>query len=268
MSAIARVGIPFLIIGLIIGTGIGLIMPGLMTPISPGQGIVDQIRAAGKIIIGTSSGWPPFEMYNTSSGEFYGFDIDLCELVAKHLNVTIEWRDLNFDLLIGSLTAGSIHMIAAAMFITPERLEQVAFSIPYIRTSEIVVVKSNSTLTIENLTELEGYTVGVQTGTAEDYEIQDLIDAGYDIIIQRYTDPAVLFAALDAGTIDVAYVDEPVFKLYSTLYLLKVIFTVPAPPTALAVRKTDTDLLSVVNTVILNAYASGELDALIEKWFG
>ncbi len=268
MSTGTRVGVPFLVVGLLIGLGIGLVVPPLIQPPAQTMGIVDQIVRDGKIIIGTSSGWPPFEMYNSSSGEFYGFDIDLCEMIAQYLNVTIEWKDLEFGVLIDSLKGGSIHMIAAAMFITPERLEQVAFSVPYIRTNEIVVVKSGSALTINNLTDLEGHTVGVQTGTAEDYELQDLVDRGYNIIIQRFTDPAVLFSALNAGTIDAAYVDEPVFDLYSSLYSLKIIYTVPAPPIGLAVRQSDTDLLLVVNTVISRAYASGDLDALVAKWFG
>ncbi len=63
-------------------------------------------------------------------------------MIADHLGVTVTWNDMDFDALIGACTAGTIDMIAAAMFVTPVRAAQLAHSVPYIRTNEVVVVKS------------------------------------------------------------------------------------------------------------------------------
>lgn len=256
----------YLVIGLVIGFGIGFMTPSLMPPAQ--STLVAEIQARGTIIVGTSSGWPPFEMYNSTTSEFYGFDIDLCDMIADHLGVTVEWVDMDFDALVGACTGGTIDMIAAAMFVTPERAEVLAHSVSYIRVNEIVVVSENSTLEIADLEDLEGLDVGVQTGTAEDYEISDLIDAGTNILIHRYARPETLFADLDSGALDAVYVDEPVLALYSSLYSLRSIFTLSAPPTALFCRWENPDLLAAMNTVILNAYDDGSLDALVEEWFG
>ncbi|MFW9830442.1 MAG: transporter substrate-binding domain-containing protein [Candidatus Thorarchaeota archaeon] len=256
-----------LIIGIVVGFSVGWFAPALLPPAQP-PSLVAQIQARGTLIVGTSSDWPPFEIYNTTTDQYEGFDIDLCEMIADYLGVTVTWSDMDFDSLVGACVAGQIDMIAAAMFVTPERALQLAHSVPYIRTNEVVVVKGNSTLTISDLEDLEGYDVGVQSGTVEDIELTELVDSGVGINLIRYARADIMLADLDGGGLDATYVDEPVFTVYSAIYSLKTIFTVPARPTALFCRWENPDLMQAINTVILDAFADGSLDALIAQWFG
>lgn len=256
-----------LIIGIVVGFSVGWFAPALLPPVQP-PSLVAQIQARGTLIVGTSSDYPPFEIYNTTTDQYEGFDIDLSDMIAAYLGVTVTWSDMDFDSLILACQSGTIDMIAAAMFVTPSRAEQLAHSVPYIRTNEVVVVKGNSTLTITDLEDLEGYDVGVQTGTVEDDELTTLVDDGVAINIIRYARADIMMADLEVGGIDATYIDEPVFTVYSKVYGLKTIFTVPAPPTALFCRWENPDLMQAMNTVILNAFADGTLDALIDTWFG
>ncbi len=257
-----------MIVGLVIGLGVGYAIPTLLIPPGETTDLLDTIQSRGYMVVGTSSGWPPFEMVNSTTQELYGFDIDLCELIASELGVEIQWSDMDFDALVGAAQTGTVDLLAAAMFITPERADVLDHSIWYIRTNQIVVVTGDSTLEIESLEDLEGYTVGVQTGTVEDDELTDLVSEGVGITIQRYPRPDTLFADLDGGTLDAVYVDEPVITVYSKAYSLKSIFTVPAPPTALFMRKGNPEFRNAVNDVIAEAFADGSLDEMIEKWFG
>ncbi len=257
-----------LIVGIVIGLGAGYVVFPATTPTQQQAGLVEQIQQRGYIIVGTSTPWMPFEFYNETSGQYEGFDIDLVNLIAQYLNVTVQWSDMGFDALVGACKAGTVDMLAAAMFITTERAQELAYSIPYIRTNEVVVVAGSSTLAINNLTDLEGYTVGVQTGTVEDEELSDLVSGGTGITLQRYTKVDLMFQDLIAGTLDAVYVDEPVLTVYQKVYSLKNIFTVPAPPTAFYCRYDSPDLLEAINTVLINAYADGTLDTLVAKWFG
>lgn len=259
-----------LIVGVIVGFSAGIITPALLPrpPETPPVNWVLVIQQRGTLIVGTDAPWPPFEFYNITSSRYEGFDIDLCALIADYLNVTLEIQDIDFETLIGACKAGTIDMIAAAMFVTPDRAEELAHSVPYIRTNEVVVVKSGSVLAITNLTQLAGHKVGVQTGTVEDEELTYWIDSGYAIILTRYPKADVMMAALEAGTEEAVYIDEPVFTVYSKVYALKTIYTVPAPPTALFCRWETPELMTVINTVILNGFSDGSLDALIAKWFG
>ncbi|MHA2145779.1 MAG: transporter substrate-binding domain-containing protein [Candidatus Thorarchaeota archaeon] len=68
----------FLIIGIIVGFGVGFLTPNLVAPADD----YDVIQARGTIIVGTNTNWPPFEIYNTTTDQLEGFDIDLANLVA------------------------------------------------------------------------------------------------------------------------------------------------------------------------------------------
>ena len=250
-----------LIVGIIIGFGIGYFAPSLVA-----SDDYDVIKARGSIIVGTNTNWPPFEIFNTTSNQVEGFDIDLAELVADYLNVTTQWIDMDFDNLIGACQAGTIDMIASATFITAARCAVLQPLTWYIRTNEVVVTMANSTLVIDELEDLVGKNVGVQTGTVEDEELSDI--TGMEATLTRYPVVETMFQALSTGTLDAIYVDEPIVGLYSTVYSVKIIFTVTAPPTAFYIRYGSDRLSAAINSAIAEAFADGTLDALIAKWFG
>ncbi|MFX1561052.1 MAG: ABC transporter substrate-binding protein [Promethearchaeota archaeon] len=252
----------FLVIGIVIGFGIGYFTPTLIAPIDD----YDMIQNRGTIIVGTNTNWPPFEIFNTTTNEIEGFDIDLANVVADYLGVTTEWIDMDFDNLVGACQAGTIDMIASATFITAERLEVLQSLTWYIRTNEVIVTMANSTLTIDELADLVGQNVGVQTGTVEDLELTDI--TGMEATLTRYPVVETMFTALEAGTLDAIYVDEPILDLYSQTFDVKTIFTVLAPPTAFYIRYGSDRLAAACNAAIAEAYADGTVDELIAKWFG
>jgi ABC-type amino acid transport substrate-binding protein len=252
----------FLIIGIVVGFGIGYLVPNLTTPTDD----YDVIQARGTIIVGTNTNWPPFEMYNTTTDTLTGFDIDLANLVADYLGVTTEWIDMDFDNLIGACQAGTVDMIASATFITAARLDVLQSLTWYIRTNEVVVTKSDSVLVITDLEDLVGQNVGVQTGTVEDEELSAI--TGMEATLTRYPVVETMFAALDAGTLDAVYVDEPIVGLFSATYSIKIIFTVTAPPTAFYIRYGSDRLAAACNAAIAEGFADGTIDAMIAEWFG
>jgi ABC-type amino acid transport substrate-binding protein len=250
-----------MVICLVVGGLGGWLIPTFLGA-QPRVSLLNEIKTRGYMVVGTSSDWPPFEIFNVTTDELEGFDIDLCELIADYLNVTIQWQDMSFDLLVEACDKGSVDLIAAALFITEDRLEVLAPSVPYIRTNEVVIVKESSSITISDLDDLASYDIGVQTGTAEQYELDDL-----SITYTDYPRADLLIQALVNDVIEVAFVDEPVFTVWSKTFDLKSIFTVLAEPTALFTRLGQPEFLQAINTVIVNAYKDGTLDALIEKWF-
>ena len=206
-------------------------------------------------------------MINTTTSELVGFDIDIVDMIADYLNVTIAWIDMDFDILFSSCQAGTIDMLAAATYLTPERAEVLAPSIPYIYTNSCFVARSDSLLVIANLTELEGYDVGVFTGSYEDEVISDLIGTGYSINLYRYPLASTLFADLESGNLDAVYVELPRYIVYNGTYSLKLLLSINTPPTVLYCQQEATGLLEVIDLVISAAKDDGRLDELIAKWF-
>jgi len=254
--------ISFLVIGLIVGFGIGFLMPSLVAPADD----YDMIQARGTIIVGTNTNWPPFEIFNTTSNQLEGFDIDLAEYVADALGVTVEWIDMEFDNLVGACQTGTIDMIASATFITAERCAVLQPLTWYIRTNEVIVTNSTWDPGITDLEDLVGFNVGVQTGTVEDEELSAI--TGMEATLTRYPVVETMFQALADGTLDAVYVDEPIVGLYSSVYSIAIRFTVTAPPTAFYIRYGSDRLAGAINSAIADGFADGTIDAMIAKWFG
>ncbi|TXT56194.1 MAG: Glutamine-binding periplasmic protein [Promethearchaeota archaeon] len=224
--------------------------------------LVDQIKSRGYLNVGTSADYPPFEDYNTTTGEYYGFDIDIAKLIADELGVELQIQDMDFDSLIGACSAGTIDMIAAAMTDTAERREQLLPSVTYVTVTQVVIVKESSTLEIEELSDLQGKAVGCQTGTVMQNELED---AG--VTPTTYARADLLIQALVAGDIDAAYVDGPIYTAYADTEDIKVIYSTPSEDLALWCRKSTPDLMYVINGVIFDGYQEGTIQELLLKWF-
>ena len=91
---------------------------------------MEEIQEKGVLTMMTATGFPPFESLG-EDGKPAGVDIDLAQLVADELGVELEVLDMDFNLLIESLKSGKGQLIAAGMTATPERAEQIDFSITY-----------------------------------------------------------------------------------------------------------------------------------------
>lgn len=89
--------------------------------------------------LGTDAQFAPFE-YITEK-EYEGFDITLSEYIAQKENARLQIMDLAFTHLIEALKADEIDFIAAAMSVTPERQNEVDFSIPYFSSELVILIK-------------------------------------------------------------------------------------------------------------------------------
>jgi polar amino acid transport system substrate-binding protein len=155
------------IIAIIVGIGLGILGGWFIpSPITETRTpLLDQIIARGELIVGTSADYPPFENKTFPGGVIIGFDIDVSEMIADEIGVSLEMVDIPFDSLVAACGAGTIDMIAAAMTYTEDRAESLAASITYVTVSQTVIAKNNSGYTITDITDVTSYVVGVQTGT-------------------------------------------------------------------------------------------------------
>ena len=71
-----------------------------------------------------------------------GHDPELARVIVQQLGVPrVEWQLVEFSSLIAGLNANQYDVIAAGMFITPEREQQVAFSMPTFRVDAALLVQ-------------------------------------------------------------------------------------------------------------------------------
>lgn len=229
---------------------------------------LDKIKQAGKLVMGTSADFPPFESIDPKDGKtVIGFDVDIAQKVADKIGVKLEVKDTKFDGLIAALTAGNINMIAAGMNPTEERKKSVDFSDSYYKNVQALIVREGDD-SIKTAADMKGKKFGAQLGSTSE-EAAKLVE-GIELKTLDKVDQLCL--QTKNKNIDGVIVEQTVAQAYvKSMGGLKII-TIPelndgTGDVCIAVPKGDTELLKVINEVIGELKSSGEYDKLIDKWF-
>ena len=121
----------------------------------------DEIKKDGKILIATEGQFAPFNFFNGTT--LTGFEVELAELVAKKMGVTIQWKTLGFDALLTGLRQDRWDLVIASHGITEERAKAVTFAAPHYCSGGMVIAMDPA---IRSAKDLGGKIVAVQTGTS------------------------------------------------------------------------------------------------------
>lgn len=220
------------------------------------------------IIPGTASGFPPFEY--TEDGELVGFDVELAEEVITRAGYEAgDWVDIEFDSLIPSLTNGDIDLVAAAMTITEDRAEQIAFSDPYYESNQAVLVRSDGDFQPESESDLGGRVVGAQSGTTGESEVERLIEEGVvsDSDYRQYDNYTLAVKDLENGNVDAIVVDIPVAENFSDSRDVTIAFVIETGEEFGLGMRQDDDRISDINDALAEVQEDGTYDDLVAKYF-
>jgi len=217
------------------------------------------------IVVGTEATYPPYESRDPA-GNLIGFDIDLMHIIADKLGKKVEWQDMAFDALIPTLVTKRIDAIIAGLSITAERAERVLFSEPYEISVSAFIVQPGSS--IKDLDALNGKTVAVQIGTVQETYAHTI--PGVTVLtFQKFTDCAYEVAL---GRVAAALMDVPVVREFigqkEFAGKIEVGFNqvLTEGGKALAFHLDEKEFVVAVDKILAELEASGEMDALREKW--
>ncbi len=223
--------------------------------------------ADGKIVVASNVAYPPFEFAPRKGPK--GFDIDLMNEVADRTGLEVEYKNVQFDSLLRGLSSDLFDAVISGMTITADRRQQVDFSDPYYSVDEALVVRSGSE--IESTGDLEGMTLGVQTGTMGQAEAAELLKAG-DVKAVRDYDRTIedAFTALKEEEVDGVIYDLPAAQVEveeseGDLELVEVIPT--GSQYGIAFPK-ESPLIEPVNQALAEIKEDGTYEELYEKWIG
>lgn len=175
---------------------------------------VSQIESKGKIIMGTSADYPPFEfrIQNGGSEEIVGMDIAIANEIAKDLGVELEIKDMKFDELLNDLEADNVDFVIAGMGATEERKQSIVFSNVYYIDEQDILVKSEDMDKYKTLEDLKDAKIGVQKGSLqENIAINQLPDAE----LTSHPKVADLVSELKESTIDAIILERPVAESFA-----------------------------------------------------
>lgn len=214
------------------------------------------------LTMGTNAAFPPYEFVD-DNGQIAGIDAEIAKAVADKLGMNLEIKDMEFDSLIPAVQGGSVDIVFAGMTVTDERKESVNFSDSYATGVQVIIVKEGSDIATAD--DLEGKTIGVQSGTTGDIYCTD--DYGQENV-KQFSSGALAVAALVNGQIDCVVIDnEPAKNFVAANAGLKILGTEYIKEDyAAAISKTNTDLLDKVNKAISELKADGTIDKIIGKY--
>lgn len=220
----------------------------------------------GALTVCSNVPFAPFEFVG-DDGEYTGFDMDLSREIAAGMGLELEVQNASFDGLQSGtvLAANQCDMIAAAVTITPERQEKLAFSDPYYDSLQSLLVPADSAA--KSLEDLAGKKIGIQQGTTGESYARDNAPADAEVI--AYQSDAEIFQALQAGNIDAVLQDLPVNLAHTDGGAFTITATYPTGESyGLAMKKDGTEqLVEEVNNQLAAMRENGKYTELYNKYF-
>lgn len=230
------------------------------------QGIsVESIQSNGTLLVGLSADYPPFESIKMVNGvdALVGFDIMLAEEIAKELGVDVEFKQMDFDGLIGALQSSQIDLVISGMSPNPDRLEQADFSDFYYTGENAVLVRAEDADKYNTMDDLKEIKIGTQLGSIQTPIAEELSDKVKQL---KATQDVVL--ELSNGNVDAIILGAEIAAKYAEQFDDVVLSNVKLEADeamAVAAPKGSEDLISKINEVIANLKANGKLDAMLEE---
>jgi polar amino acid transport system substrate-binding protein len=236
-------------------------------PAAAQQQTIDDIIKKGTIVVGVSTTTPIFGLVG-SDGQPEGYDPDVARLLAKYLGVKVEFVPVTGANRIPQLLSGRVDVLICLFGITPERAQQVWYSMPY--AYEAATLVAPAAVNVRTVDDLKGKRVGVPRGAMQDLMLTPLAqEKGFNL--QRFDDEATELQALISGQIDLGGTgllvnqrlnrNDP-GKDYQVKILLRPLHF------GIGIRRGETDKLQWLNTFVYTIKNNGELDAISRKWRG
>ncbi len=226
----------------------------------------------GHLTIASEGARPP---YNYLDGDkLAGFEIDLGQDLCRRMATSCSFVAQDWDSLIPSLVAHRSDAIMAAMEITPERQEQIAFSAPYLRMPSAFLVRRSSDLTAGTPQILAGRSVGVEQGGTHQTFLKEVFPSTQ---ARRYGSLSDAILDLEAGRIDAALGDKDAIatflKTRRDAACCRILADVPRYPAyfgdgiGIGLRREDVALKIAFDKALVQSMADGTFARISARYF-
>ena len=162
------------------------------------------IKEKGEMVIGFTY-FAPMN-YEDENGELIGFETEFAKAVCEKLGVEAKFQEISWTAKETELAAKNIDCIWNGMTITPERVEAMAISTPYMANKQVLIVKADRAAEIKALESAKGLNIvaekesaGEEVATTEEY----FKEANYTAVDTQ----AKALTEVMSGTADACVVD-------------------------------------------------------------
>ena len=216
---------------------------------------------------GTFADVPPFAAPDPKTREMVGFDVDLCNAIAKRWGVTAKVTPLSVEARVPEVKLGRVDLTIANLAYTLGRAEQIQFSDPYYLAKEMLAVRATEPGTTK--ADFKGKRLASTKGSTSELSIKmneseplTFVDTGsaymavqqnkaLGIVANTMTITKLVNESKTAGQ-PLKMIEEPM----------------AFQPIGIGMKKDEPALYAKVNETLLAMDQAGEINALWDKWLG
>ena len=249
-------------------TAITLVLTFTFVTAVPAGTSLNRILQKGELIVGITGTQPPLNA-TSKDGKIIGFDADIAASIALNMGVRLKFSKMPFAELLPALEAGKVDMILSSMTMTLPRNLKVAFVGPYYISGKGILTKADKISALQKadgLNNAEFKVAALKGSTSQKFAEKTAPKAA--LIATSTYDEAVemLFQnKVDALIADYPYCAFTAFR-YEDKGLIAGQSKLTFEPLGIAVSE-DTLLINWLQNFMLALEGSGQLKALIQRWF-
>ncbi len=233
-----------------------------------GGDTMKRIEKSGKLVIGTSADFAPFEYHAMIDGKdtIVGIDISIAKEISKDLGVQLEIVDTGFDGLLAALNTNKVDIVIAGMNPDEERKKAVDFSKIYYEAKQCVMIRAEDKDKIKSIADLSGKKVGAQLGTSQEKIAKEEMQDSDLISLGKIPD---LVMELKNKKIDALVLELPVANGYvknnNDLVLSEIKVEEDTGGFAIAVKKGNSDLVKQIDQTLDRLMKEGAIDKFVQE---
>nr|WP_280513973.1 ABC transporter substrate-binding protein [Ruminiclostridium herbifermentans] len=229
---------------------------------------MERIEKSGKLVVGTSADYAPYEYHTMIDGKdtIIGIDISIVNEIAKDLGVQLEIVDMSFDGLLAALNSDNVDIVIAGMNPDEDRRKAVDFSKIYYEAKQGVLIRAEDKDKIKTIEDLKGKNVGAQLGTTQESIAKKQMENSTLVSLGKIPD---LVMELKNNKIDALVVELPVANGYvknnSDLALSEITVEEESGGSAIAVKKGNADLVALIDKSLDRLMEEGAIEKFVQE---
>ena len=240
------------------------------TPSAPANRL-EEILAAGKLVVGTSPDFAPMEFLDINKSgqdQYVGLDMEFARYIAQELGVELEIRAMDFGALLTAVGAGAIDMALSGFAWREERAESNELSDFYNVQSDprgqgLLIMKEDADK-YKTAADFAGKLVAVQEASLQKALLEEQIPDAEPKLVAKTTDGVMMLITGKVDAVGVSGSNGDSFCAnYPEIQLSDFFYDYTSEGNVAGMMKGEVELAARVNEIIKKAAAAG----LFEKWY-